>query len=132
MAGADEFIQELPQGYQTRLGRAGSKLSVGQKQRLSIARALVRDAPILVLDEPTSALDPETERRLIATLRDARAGRVVLVIAHRLSTVKNTDRIAVLEDGRISMTGTHDDLLARGGLYRELVELQLTDPPRAA
>jgi ABC-type multidrug transport system fused ATPase/permease subunit len=125
MAGADEFIQELPQGYQTRLGRAGSKLSVGQKQRLSIARALVRDAPILVLDEPTSALDPETEQRLVAALRDARAGRVVLVIAHRLSTVRTADQIAFVEEGRIVERGSHDELMARPeGAYRRYVELQ--------
>jgi ABC-type multidrug transport system fused ATPase/permease subunit len=125
MAGADEFIQELPQGYQTRLGRAGSKLSVGQKQRLSIARALVRDAPILLLDEPTSALDPETEQRLVAALRDARAGRVVLVIAHRLSTVRTADQIAFVEEGRIVERGSHDELMARPeGAYRRYVELQ--------
>jgi ABC-type multidrug transport system fused ATPase/permease subunit len=125
MAGADDFIQALPQGYQTRLGRAGSKLSVGQKQRLSIARALVREAPILILDEPTSALDPETEQRLVAALRNARAGRVVLVIAHRLSTVRSADQILFVENGRIIERGSHEVLMAReGGAYRRYVELQ--------
>jgi ABC-type multidrug transport system fused ATPase/permease subunit len=125
MAGVDEFLQDLPQGYQTRLGRAGSKLSVGQKQRLSIARALVRDAPILVLDEPTSALDPETERRLVATLREVRAGRVVLVIAHRLSTIRAADQILFVEEGRILERGSHEELMARpASAYRRYVELQ--------
>lgn len=124
-AGAHEFIEGLPQGYRTRLGRAGSKLSVGQKQRLSIARALVREAPILILDEPTSALDPETEQRLVAALREASADRVVLVIAHRLSTVRAADQILFVEDGRIVERGTHDELMARpAGGYRRYVELQ--------
>ena len=100
-------------------------LSVGQKQRLSIARALVRDAPILILDEPTSALDPETEQRLVAALRRASAGRVVLVIAHRLSTVRSADQILFVEGGRIVERGSHDELMARpDGAYRRYVELQ--------
>jgi len=124
-AGADAFIQRLPQGYQTRLGRGGGKLSVGQKQRLAIARALVRDADVLVLDEPTSALDPETERDLVAALREASRDRLVLVIAHRLSTIRAADCIHFVYEGRIRESGVHDALMARSdGAYRRFVELQ--------
>jgi ABC-type multidrug transport system fused ATPase/permease subunit len=125
IAGADEFIQRLPQGYATPLGRGGGKLSVGQKQRLSIARALVRSAPILILDEPTSALDPDTEQRLVAALREASRTRIVIVIAHRLSTVREADQILFIESGAIRERGRHAELLAReGGAYRRFVELQ--------
>ncbi|MCG8587987.1 MAG: ABC transporter ATP-binding protein/permease [Proteobacteria bacterium] len=124
-AGAHEFIARLPLGYDTPLGRAGGKLSVGQKQRLSIARALVRRAPVLVLDEPTSALDPATERQLVESLRQARRERLVVVIAHRLSTVRAADQILFVEAGRIVERGSHDELMAReGGAYRRYVELQ--------
>ncbi len=125
IAGADEFIRALPDGYRTRLGRAGARLSVGQKQRLAIARALVRDAPILILDEPTSALDPDTEQRLVAALREASRSRAVLVIAHRLSTVRAADRIAFVSAGRILEQGSPAELLSRpDGAYRRYVELQ--------
>jgi ABC-type multidrug transport system fused ATPase/permease subunit len=125
VAGADEFIRRLPEGYRTRLGRSGGKLSVGQRQRLSIARALVRDAPILILDEPTSALDPETERALVSALREASRTRLVLVIAHRLSTVRDADQILFLEDGKVRERGSHAELMARpGGAFRRYVELQ--------
>jgi ABC-type multidrug transport system fused ATPase/permease subunit len=125
IAGAEGFIRALPQGWRTRLGRGGGALSVGQKQRLAIARALVRDAPVLILDEPTSALDPETERRLVAALREASRSRVVLVIAHRLSTIRAADQILFLDAGRVIERGTHDELMARpGGAYRRYVELQ--------
>ncbi|MEN8181645.1 MAG: ABC transporter ATP-binding protein, partial [Myxococcota bacterium] len=125
MAGADEFIGRLPDGYQTRLGRSGGKLSVGQKQRLAIARALVREAPILVLDEPTSALDHETEGRVVSALRQAAGEHVVLVIAHRLSTVRAADQILFLESGRIIERGSHTELMALPeGAYRRYVELQ--------
>jgi ABC-type multidrug transport system fused ATPase/permease subunit len=125
IAGAAEFIERLPQGYETRLGRRGGKLSVGQKQRLSIARALVRDAKVLILDEPTSALDPATEQRLVAALRDASASRAVLVIAHRLSTIRSADQIVFLEDGAILECGSHAALTSRpNGAYRRFVELQ--------
>jgi ABC-type multidrug transport system fused ATPase/permease subunit len=125
LAGADEFIQQLPDGYQTRVGRAGSKLSVGQKQRLSLARALVRDAPILILDEPTSALDPETEKRFIAMLREVSRTRLVLVVTHRLSTAAVADQILFLEDGRILECGSPGELLSRpDGAYRRYFDLQ--------
>jgi ABC-type multidrug transport system fused ATPase/permease subunit len=128
-AGAWEFVSRLSEGVRTPLGRSGGKLSVGQKQRLAIARALVRDARILILDEPTSALDPDTERRLVAALRDAARDRVVLVIAHRLSTVRAADEIVFLEAGRIRERGRHDDLVSReGGAYRRFVDLQTRGP----
>ena len=122
---AEEFIQKLPQGYQTPLGRAGAKLSVGQKQRLALARALVRDAPILILDEPTSALDPETERSFLAGLREVSQTRLVLVITHRYSTAAVADQILFLENGQIIEHGSPSELLVRpGGAYRRYVELQ--------
>jgi ABC-type multidrug transport system fused ATPase/permease subunit len=125
VAGADEFIRRLPEGYATRLGRGGGKLSVGQKQRISIARALVRRGRILILDEPTSALDTDTEQRLVQSLREASRDRVVLVIAHRLSTIRSADQIVFLAEGRALERGRHDELMERpGGAYRRFVELQ--------
>ncbi|MEB2344339.1 MAG: ABC transporter ATP-binding protein [Deltaproteobacteria bacterium] len=125
LARADEFVARLPEGLATRVGRGGSQLSVGQRQRLAIARALVRETPILILDEPTSALDPETEQALVASLREAGRGRLVLVIAHRLSTIRAADRIVFLAAGRLVEQGTHDELAARpGGAYRRFLDLQ--------
>jgi ABC-type multidrug transport system fused ATPase/permease subunit len=125
LAGAAEFIEALPQGYATPLGRAGGKLSVGQKQRLSLARALVRDARILIFDEPTSALDPESEMRFVATLHELSRDRLVIVIAHRLSTVRSADEILFVDAGEIIERGTHQSLVERpDGAYRRFVEMQ--------
>lgn len=123
MARAKEFVDRLPDGLRTRVGRGGSQLSVGQRQRLAIARALVRDAKVLILDEPTSALDPDTEAALVASLREAGRDRLVLIVAHRLSTIRAADQILFLEDGRLLESGTHAQLLVRaGGAYRRFVE----------
>ncbi|MYE24132.1 MAG: ABC transporter ATP-binding protein [Gammaproteobacteria bacterium] len=121
VAFAAEFIEALPDGFETVLGVGGALLSTGQKQRLSIARALVRGAPVLVLDEPTASLDAATERQVFANLRAWAQGRVVIVITHRLSTIRTADRIAVLADGGVVESGSHDALMARRGPYRDLV-----------
>lgn len=125
-AAAHDFICELPQGYDTIIGEAGLRLSGGQRQRLSIARAMLRDAPILLLDEATSSLDTQSERLVQEALKRLMAGRTTLVIAHRLSTVIDADRIYVLDAGQVVEQGTHVELLARNGLYAELSRMQLT------
>jgi ATP-binding cassette subfamily B protein/subfamily B ATP-binding cassette protein MsbA len=116
-AGAHEFISRLPDGYQTVIGERGATLSGGERQRLSIARALLRDAPVLILDEPTSALDAATEAQILQALRNLMAGRTTLMIAHRLSTVRDADRIVVLEHGQLAEEGTHEQLLEKHGVY---------------
>jgi subfamily B ATP-binding cassette protein MsbA len=131
-ANAHDFICELPQGYDTVIGELGVKLSGGQRQRLAIARALLKNVPILILDEATSALDNESERLVQEAIERLMAGRTTLVIAHRLSTIRNADRIAVLDRGRIIEEGTHAELLSRNGEYRRLYDMQFRDEPRAA
>jgi ABC-type multidrug transport system fused ATPase/permease subunit len=120
-AQAHDFIELMPEQYSSTLGEAGSQLSGGERQRISIARAVLKDAPILILDEPTSALDSRAEARVFEALRRLMKGRTTIVIAHRLSTIRDADKIAVLDGGEID-AGRHEELLARNELYRELCE----------
>ena len=133
-AHAHPFIEALPQGYDTPLGESGHRLSQGQRQRLSIARALLKNSPILILDEATSSLDSESENEVQAALENLMQGRTVFVIAHRLSTVRRADAILVLDQGRIVERGAHAELLARSGVYARLHHLQFRDDttPRAS
>jgi subfamily B ATP-binding cassette protein HlyB/CyaB len=124
LAGAHEFILELPDSYDTVVGERGSSLSGGQKQRIAIARALVTNPPILIFDEATSALDYESERIIQRNMQEIAKGRTVLIIAHRLSTVRRADRIITIDAGRIVEDGTHDDLIHTGGRYASLHRLQ--------
>ena len=125
-AQADDFIRGLPNGYDTVIGENGTTLSGGECQRLAIARALLKDAPVLILDEPTSALDAQTEASLIHAFKRLMQGRTTLVIAHRLSTIRQADRIAVIDGGRLVELGPHDELMKCEGLYRQFYEYQFS------
>ena len=126
LANADEFIRDMPQQYDTMVGEKGVTLSGGQRQRIAIARAIIRNAPILILDEPTSGLDATSEELVFEALSRLMAGRTTIVIAHRLATVRRADVIFVIEHGGIAERGTHDALLATGGLYSELYKIQFS------
>ena len=128
LAGADDFVREMPDGYDTMLSERGESLSGGQRQRISIARAMLRDTPILILDEPQSGLDAEAANAVEESWRALTAGRTTFVIAHELRLVRNVDQILVLEEGRVAEAGTHEDLVSSGGLYARLLSLQERDP----
>ncbi|PYI59855.1 MAG: hypothetical protein DMC60_09230, partial [Verrucomicrobia bacterium] len=119
-AQADEFIREMPQGYGSLVGERGGHLSVGQRQRIGIARAFLKNAPILLLDEPTSALDPATEAAIMETIKELMRGRTTLIATHRLATIHNLDQIIVLDHGQIIEQGRGHELVARGGVYAKL------------
>jgi len=131
-ANAHEFIARLPDGYDTVIGERGVQLSGGQRQRLAIARAILRDAPILILDEATSHLDSENERLVHQALRRLMAGRTTLMIAHRLSTVREADNLVVLDDGVVVEQGTHETLVKKGGVYARLVAINEGEAPGQA
>jgi ATP-binding cassette, subfamily B, bacterial MsbA len=130
-AAAHDFIMKLPEGYDTVVGPGGGRLSGGERQRVSLARAFLKDAPILLLDEATSALDSESERLVQDAIRELMRGRTTLVIAHRLSTVRDAEKIVVMDQGRVVETGPHDVLIAKGGAYARLHRLQLADDSEA-
>ncbi|MBI5078683.1 ATP-binding cassette domain-containing protein, partial [Candidatus Saganbacteria bacterium] len=128
-ANALNFIKELPEGYNTEVGERGVKLSGGERQRIAIARAILRNPRILILDEATSSLDAETEVLIRDALEKLMRGRTTFIIAHRFSTVEKADRVVVMDNGKIAEEGAHRDLLARGGLYRRLFEIQFQSAP---
>jgi ATP-binding cassette subfamily B protein/subfamily B ATP-binding cassette protein MsbA len=123
-ANAEQFIEKLSEGYETIIGERGATLSGGERQRLSIARALLKNAPILILDEPTSALDAQTEELLLEALERLMKGRTTFIIAHRLSTIRKANRILVIDNGQIVEQGSHDQLIANNGLFASLYEIQ--------
>ncbi len=127
MAAAHEFVQELSSGYDTIVGEYGANLSGGQRQRLAIARALLLDPPILILDDATAAVDPETEHAIRQAISAARQGRTTFLVSNRISTLRQTDRILVLQEGRLTHVGTHAELLRTSSYYRRLAELQFAD-----
>ncbi len=129
VANAHDFIQELPHGYDTMVGERGLQLSGGQRQRIAIARAVLKDPPLLILDEATSALDSASEREVQEAMTRLMRGRTTLVIAHRLSTIQDCDEIVVLDRGKILERGTHEELLSRDGAYRRLHDLQFREDP---
>ena len=131
-ANAHLFITDQPDGYETVIGEKGGRLSGGQRQRLSIARALVKDAPILILDEATSALDSESEIEVQQAIEHLMENRTTIVIAHRLSTIRNANRICVMENGEIAEQGNHDELLLKEGRYQQLYEMQFKDQPNGS
>jgi subfamily B ATP-binding cassette protein MsbA len=126
-AEAHDFVMKLPQGYESNIGEKGALLSSGQRQRLAIARALLKDSPILIFDEATSALDSESEKLIQTALENIMKDRTVFIIAHRLSTVRRADRIFVVDRGRIAEIGTHNELLEKNGIYRKLYDLQFLE-----
>jgi ATP-binding cassette subfamily B protein/subfamily B ATP-binding cassette protein MsbA len=131
-ANAHEFISRLPSGYDTVIGERGATLSGGERQRLSIARALLKDAPVLILDEPTSALDAETEAQLLEALDRLMEGRTTFIIAHRLSTIRNADTIVLLDGGRVRECGSHEELMQLGGAYAEMNRIHSAAPAQSA
>jgi subfamily B ATP-binding cassette protein MsbA len=132
LANAMEFIRKMPDGFDTIIGERGLTLSGGQRQRIAIARAVIRDSPILILDEPGTGLDAASEQLVFEALDNLMEGKTTLVIAHRLSTVRRADVIFVLNDGQIIESGRHEDLMRRRGLYSQLYELQFGDRPLAS
>ena len=127
LANADEFIDKLPQGYDTLVGERGVTLSGGQRQRIAIARAVIRDTPILILDEPTSGLDALSEKLVVDALDKLMQSRTTVIIAHRLSTIRSVDMICVVQDGRLVEKGTHDELLNAEGAYAEMFKTQFSE-----